>query len=146
MKREDRRNWRELKARLFKPAQPRWGEDAFVNAVMARIAETETPSMMSRLGLWLKMPALVVASVLILMVTPLPEETAPSLEMVLLGEEADQPIGHLYSGAVLESEDLIGIYRRSDESNLTDRVAFDGLSGTAGCPVVSCIWITQEDL
>ncbi len=108
MRQHERRQWREMKKRLFRPAQPSGGADAFVNSVMARIPESQPTAFLSGISLWFKVPALAFAAVLVLVMTPAPEEPAVCTDEILLAEKAGEPMEHVIRGEAVQSEELMG--------------------------------------
>ena len=111
MRQHERRQWRDLKARLFRPAQPRPGTEAFVRAVMARIPENPPTSFLPDVSLWFKVPALAFAALLLMVMTPSQEEPAVCTDEILLVEKAGEPMEHVLRGVGVQAEELIGFSR-----------------------------------
>lgn len=109
MKQNERREWRELKSRLFGPASPARGADAFVSAVMARIPEEKNVSLFERFGLWFNVPVMAFAAAMLFVFAPrYQEEPAVSTAMVLMGERVSDPLSLALIGEEVPVQEVIG--------------------------------------
>ena len=108
MRQNERREWRKLKDRLFRPAIPSQGAEAFVHAVMARLPEREERGFFGWGGFWFKIPALAFAALLLLMLVPRSEEPVRFTDELLLADKSTEPIGLILKGEEVPPEALVG--------------------------------------